>query len=163
MNHLKSLIVTCGGLGLLKRAPGTWGSIPPAIALLMLLLLGVDPMIYLFAAVGITLLASLLCLVFTPWAEQRWKKPDPRMMVQDEIAGMALTLLAPPVIAFKRPETAILFVIIGFILFRILDITKPGLIEVSQRLKAGWGVLLDDLLAGGVALGALTVGWRLFA
>lgn len=69
---------------------------------------------------------------------------DPKYVVIDEIAGMMLTV-------FMLPKSfSVVFG--GFVLFRIFDIWKPWLIFRIQRLPNGWGVMMDDLLAGLAAL-----------
>ena len=69
---------------------------------------------------------------------------DGRPIVIDELLGQWITLL------FAH-QTLRLFVA-GFLLFRLFDIWKPLGIRQSQKLPAGWGVMMDDLLAGGLAL-----------
>jgi phosphatidylglycerophosphatase A len=65
---------------------------------------------------------------------------DSNRVVIDEIAGMGITLLFLPV---KIP-----LIITGFILFRFFDIVKPLFIRRLEALPGGWGVMLDDVLAG---------------
>ena len=69
----------------------------------------------------------------------------------DEVAGMALTLLI--MVAAGAPSPSPAWIVIGFLLFRGLDIVKPWPINPLQRLRGGWGVLADDLAAGGLAAG----------
>jgi phosphatidylglycerophosphatase A len=68
------------------------------------------------------------------------KKDDPDQVVIDEFVGQWITLLAAPhnILGFAG----------AFVVFRILDIVKPLGIEGSQKAKGGWGVMLDDVLAG---------------
>jgi phosphatidylglycerophosphatase A len=65
---------------------------------------------------------------------------DPRCVVIDEVAGMALALAALP--RNWRVYLAAL------VLFRLLDIVKPGPIRKAEQLPGGWGIMADDLLAG---------------
>jgi phosphatidylglycerophosphatase A len=65
---------------------------------------------------------------------------DPSHIVIDEFAGLWLTLL------FVQPSYK--NAIAGFILFRIFDIAKPFGIRKMEKFKKGWGIMLDDLLAG---------------
>ncbi len=68
------------------------------------------------------------------------KKDDPRIVI-DEIMGFLITML-------WLPKT-ILFIILGFFLFRFFDILKPFPIRLlEKRLKGGFGVVLDDVMAG---------------
>lgn len=74
-------------------------------------------------------------------AEKLYGKKDCSCIVIDEIAGMLTTLVWLP--------QGIGFLLAGFIAFRIFDILKPfpaGLAE--RRLPGGWGVMMDDILAG---------------
>jgi phosphatidylglycerophosphatase A len=65
---------------------------------------------------------------------------DDSKIVIDEMAGQLLAYYTLPL---TTP------VLIGaFVLFRIFDITKPWLIDKVQTLPSGWGVMLDDILAG---------------
>lgn len=67
------------------------------------------------------------------------KKDDPRIVI-DEIMGFFVTML-------WIPKTT-LWVIIGFFLFRFFDILKPPPIRLLERVRGGYGVVLDDVLAG---------------
>ena len=66
--------------------------------------------------------------------------PDPRRVVIDEGCGMLVALFMVP--------KSLLLVIIAFVLFRLFDIAKPFPIRRCEKLKSGWGVVIDDLLAG---------------
>lgn len=78
---------------------------------------------------------------------------DPRAVVIDECVGTWIPLLVA-----SAPEHIWLFAIIGFVLFRIIDIFKPlGCRWIDQNVKGGWGVMLDDVLAGLYALFILLV------
>ena len=56
--------------------------------------------------------------------------------------------MAGQLLVFYTLKTTIPILIGGFILFRIFDITKPWLIDKVQNLPSGWGVMVDDILAG---------------
>jgi phosphatidylglycerophosphatase A len=71
--------------------------------------------------------------------EKDWGKDSSRVVI-DEAAGMMISLLFVPV--------TIPYMITGFVLFRLLDITKPLLIRKTESLPGGWGVMMDDILAG---------------
>jgi phosphatidylglycerophosphatase A len=73
-------------------------------------------------------------------AEQyRGKKDDPRIVI-DEIMGFLVTMLWVPKSLFS--------IVAGFILFRFFDILKPFPIRRLERVRSGYGVVLDDVLAG---------------
>ena len=78
---------------------------------------------------------------------------DPRAVVIDEYVGTWIPLLVAP-----SEKHTLLFAIIGFVLFRIIDIFKPlGCRWIDQNVKGGWGVMFDDVLAGSYALLLLLV------
>ena len=66
--------------------------------------------------------------------------PDPSEVVIDEIAGMSIAL-------FILPQNILLY-LIAFIIFRLLDIFKPSFIYTVQSLPNGWGIMIDDIIAG---------------
>jgi phosphatidylglycerophosphatase A len=65
---------------------------------------------------------------------------DARQIVIDEVAGMAISLLFVP--------KEIKWYVIAFLLFRFFDIVKPPPARAVERVKGGWGVTLDDVIAG---------------
>jgi phosphatidylglycerophosphatase A len=152
----------CFGLGWLP-APGTWGS--ALVAGVFALLLSLDVAVGSVAVVLISLLVAgaAACVLCTPAAEKARGKKDPGEIVVDEVAGQSLTLL-PALLVLPAPLLVgqVWFTtLLGFLLFRIVDIAKPWPIRKLERLPAGWGVLCDDLLAGlgaGIVL-LITVSW----
>ena len=88
-------------------------------------------------------------------AERSLATKDPGVIVVDEVAGMTLSVLVVP------PTPAVLLA--GFVLFRVFDVIKPFPANVSQRLRGGVGVMIDDLIAGLYALAlvllARVLGW----
>ncbi len=142
MDKLIMLLATGFGLGRLPKAPGTWGTLPAFPIQLVLLFLA--PLTYALALVGIIVLAVLIAGA----AEKILDRPDPGMVVIDEIAGMLIALIAVP----ATPAAWLL----TFILFRFFDILKPFPIRlIDQRCHGGLGIVLDDLLAGLYALGCI--------
>ena len=75
---------------------------------------------------------------------------DPSVVVIDEVAGMWIALLGA--------QHAGWYFLAAFLIFRFLDITKPGPVNRLQDLPGGWGVMLDDVAAGA---GTLAVVWVL--
>jgi phosphatidylglycerophosphatase A len=91
--------------------------------------------------------------------EEIFKEKDPQNVVIDEVVGYLTTLF------FIAPDTfigTIRAIIVAFIIFRILDITKPGPIYKSQDFTMGIGVVLDDFLAGVVGNFIMICIWTLF-
>ncbi len=153
---LRTLLVTAGGLGFMRPASGTWGSMPTAGLAWIMLLTGATDLLYNAALIAVCLITSIICIALGPWAEIRFTKKDPSEVVADETAGQAIPLLflthtCPTLTSAdftQRLIPATLAVGAGFVLFRIMDIIKPPPANGLQRLPGGWGVLIDDLLAG---------------
>ncbi len=159
----KRLVAACFGLGWLPVAPGTWGSALAAGA--FALALNLDVMVGMAAVImaGLAAAGAVACVTCTPAAEAARGKTDPGEIVMDEVAGQSLTLLGALLVLPEGPSVRQIWMaaLLGFVLFRIMDIAKPWPIRKLERLPAGWGVLCDDLLAGvyaGVAL-AVAVSW----
>lgn len=109
----------------------------------------------------LALAGSVVCVKFTPAIVAATGKTDPREVVADEFAGQAVTFLATVfLVSAKCPLGTGLAIetfsarqiwgtaVLGFLLFRVLDIAKPWPIRKFEKLPEGWGVLADDLMAG---------------
>jgi phosphatidylglycerophosphatase A len=122
-------------IGKIPFAPGTFGTI---IGLpLCFVLAGLK----LPLAIGCTALLIVIAVWIANGAEKLLKKKDPGCIVIDEIAGLAVTFIGLPF----NLTTAL----IGFIIFRILDIAKPFPIRtLDKRVSGGVGIVLDDVVAG---------------
>lgn len=81
----------------------------------------------------------ILGLLFSAEAEQVYKMKDPKMIIIDEACGMILALYLVP--------CHISLVIIGFLLFRSLDIIKPPPAKRVERLSGAFGIMFDDIVA----------------
>ncbi|WP_425078365.1 phosphatidylglycerophosphatase A family protein [Ruegeria denitrificans] len=140
------MIGTVGGVGYLRPAPGTWGSL---VAL---------PMAWVLHTLGgFPLLAIATVAVFFGglWATRVMTRGqddhDPSEIVIDEVAGqfIALWAISYPSWAHGIDITALWpGWVAGFILFRLFDITKPGAIGWADRRGDPMGVMLDDVIAG---------------
>ena len=140
------LVATMGGIGRLKPAPGTWGS----LVVLPVALLGPAPAL---------LLAILVTLIgFFAVREVLRDAPDqdPGWIVVDEAAGMLLALAGLSV------DSSIWGVMIAFGLFRVFDIFKPWPISWADQQKGAFGVMLDDIVAGALVALALILARPLF-
>jgi len=142
---MKRLLVSCFGLGWLPIAPGTWGSLPPAVIFALACYFGASTVQISILMAGFVLAASFVCVKLAPVSIAATGKTDPGEVVVDEFAGQALTFIG----AYAAGAKPILITaLLGFLLFRIFDILKPWPIRKLEKLSAGWGVLADDLLAG---------------
>lgn len=164
----RALFITCFGLGHLRPAPGTWGSMPPAALAWLMLVDGADPMVYLAVLAAVALIFGAACISFGIWTERFYKEKDPSECVADETCAQCLPLMAivpgwvancEPGVAWS-PTYAAIAVAICFVLFRILDIWKPWPGRRLEKLPYGWGVLADDLSSAlYAALMVLALGW----
>lgn len=153
---LRTLIVTSFGLGKLRPAPGSWGSLPPCIIAAILLYTNSPTYINTITQITILIAASIACIALGTWAEKKFQGKDPGVVVIDEVAGMALALLFLPTTLITSANdgsttstiSGYLIILAAFILFRIFDIIKPQPANLMQQFPAGYGILLDDLVAG---------------
>jgi phosphatidylglycerophosphatase A len=147
------LLATAGGLGLLRPAPGTWGTagaVAPVAA--WVALTGIWPTLALA-------LGTVAAVAVAAWAVPRTCRmtglADPPEVVIDEVAGTWLALaLVPPAVAAADPWAAC---VLAAGLFRLLDITKPWPLARLEHLPGWIGVMADDLAAGACA-GLATAG-----
>lgn len=143
---------TVFGLGTLRPAPGSWGSLAPFPLFLALWIVGVQPASpWWWAACALAcVLACVACLGAADHAEARWGK-DPGPVVSDEAAGQSITLAFVPAFAGDSFWSIAAWFAVAFVLFRLCDIFKPWPANALQRVPGGWGILLDDLVAGAQA------------
>ncbi|MDR3279374.1 MAG: phosphatidylglycerophosphatase A [Synergistaceae bacterium] len=136
------LIATVGGVGTFSKMPGTLGS---AVGLAIFFIMGrVD--LYLLAAV-----VALGTVAADKYARETGGE-DPGEVVIDEVAGFWVSVLG-----FDMS-----FAIVGFFLFRIVDILKPFPVRNMERLPGGIGIMADDLCGGLVVNILLRFLWWLF-
>ncbi len=143
-------IATVFGLGDRVLAPGTFaGSLPAAVAWLGLTVLLADPVLL----VGVTGVLVALVTAFGTWAAhveaERRGTGDPGAVVIDEVAGQWLTYaVALWNLPAAGPRGIVVFVVAGFVLFRIFDIVKPWPVRRLEGIPHGVGIMVDDLVAG---------------
>jgi len=135
MRSLAKLIATFFGIGYAPIAPGTAASLVTVFIYKYLL--------YKFSwstQLGLMLFIYLIGV----WASSNYSREkrleDPRTVVIDEVLGqiMALFLLSP-----TWP-----LMLAAFLLFRIFDVIKPFFIRRAEHYSSGWGIMLDDIVAG---------------
>jgi phosphatidylglycerophosphatase A len=160
----KRWVAACFGLGWLPVAPGTWGSLPPAIAFGLLTWRGAPWQATLAVMAVMTVAGCVACITCAPASIAARKKDDPGEVVMDEFAAQALTFLAMPLLLPRSlsGRESFLVALAGFLLFRAFDIIKPWPIRELERFPAGWGILADDLVAGAASAIVLYVGMRLW-
>ena len=139
MSALARLVASGFGSGYVRRAPGTAGS-------LLALLIGA---VLLWVGPTAVALAAALAVLGGWWAVRAVQAgDDPGWVVADEFAGQWIALLG-----LARPTLAGLTA--AFVLFRVLDIAKPGPVGWADRQHGPMGVMADDVIAGAIAAALL--------
>ena len=140
---------TVFGVGYLRPAPGTWGSLAALPMAWALHVAGGFPLLFLT-----TVLIFFLGWWATAEATRGSADHDPSEIVIDEVAGqwVALWALSYPAWAHGIAITALWpGWVAAFVLFRLFDITKPGPVGWADRKGDALGVMLDDIIAGAFA------------
>jgi len=122
------VVSTFFGVGLMQPGPGTFGSCA-AVALW-------------YAAAAV---ATAIGIPAATIVARESGREDPGHVVIDEVAGQLIALIAMP----ADWQHAV----IGLLLFRAFDITKPPPVRNLEKLRGGVGIMLDDVAAGVLALG----------
>jgi len=123
------------GSGLAPKAPGTFGTLAAIPVFLLLQPLAIE--LYLLITVIAFFVGITICQQSADWLG----KDDPSAVVWDEIVGYLVTMIAAP--------AGWVWVVIGFVLFRLFDILKPWPISIADReLHGGFGIMFDDVIAG---------------
>jgi len=137
---MRKFFLTVGFSGLSPKAPGTVGTFVSLIlAIILLKYISITTLFLL------TILISVIAVKQIDIYEAQVGEHDSKEIVIDELSGMWLTLC----IAGTTNENIIFMAIFGFIYFRIFDIWKPSIIgKIDKKVKGGWGVMGDDMLAG---------------
>jgi len=132
--RLAFVLATGFGSGYSPFAPGTAGS---AVGLLF-----VWGMSYLSlpGQLAAVLVVTVLSMIAADIVARSTGLKDPGLIVADEIAGMMVTMIAIPLSATS--------LVLGFILFRVMDVVKPPPARQFENLKGGIGIVADDLMAG---------------
>jgi phosphatidylglycerophosphatase A len=135
MNRFFLVLATGFGVGYSPVAPGTLGTL---LAIpVYYFLSNISSPIYEITLIGFFFLSVWI----SENAEIFFGKKDDQRIVIDEMMGFLITMLWVP--------KATHFIVIGFFLFRFFDILKPFPIRrLEKRLKGGYGVVLDDVIAG---------------
>jgi phosphatidylglycerophosphatase A len=143
-------IVSGGGAGFLRPAPGSWGTIPPATLYCLMLWFGPAEPLRSIILLAFAALASVLLILCGRWACAYYRQPDPGTVVLDEYAGFALSVIFMPVPAWCGDDRFRLFLFTAglYVLFRATDTLKLPPANWLERLPLGWGILLDDVAAG---------------
>ncbi|SNR71019.1 phosphatidylglycerophosphatase A family protein [Puniceibacterium sediminis] len=143
---MSKLVTTVLGVGYLRPAPGTWGSLAALPLFWVLHVLG---------GFWLALIAVVVMLALGWWATQQEiagkANQDPSEIVIDEVVGQWIALL-PVSFGAGMMGVDVLRLwpgwVAGFLLFRLFDIWKPWLVGMADRRGGAFGVMLDDVIAG---------------
>lgn len=143
------IIIASGfGTGFSPYAPGTAGAALATIVWIALSFI-VPPCPLFLITLGLILVFTALGIWSSNVLEPTWGK-DPSRIVVDEMVGVWIPLLAVD-------NSNLYYAILAFVLFRLFDIFKPLGIRKMESFKGGWGVMMDDILAGIYSLLTLLV------
>ena len=129
------LFGTVFNIGKLPLAPGTWSSFF-AVLVWYIFFDELNPFYFLL----INFILFFIGIISSEIIIKNSNDHDPSKIVIDEWVGQWISFLFLPV--------SIANAIIGFILFRFFDISKLKPISYMEKIKGGWGIMLDDILAG---------------
>lgn len=134
-------IATCWRVGFLPVAPGTGGSAIGVALVLALSRLVAGSWNFRLSLGALATGIFLLGVWSAGEAEAFFGVKDPGHVVIDEVAGQMLAFMAGPHRGWK-------WLLAGFLLFRFFDVIKPFPARRAEHLRAGWGIMTDDAIAG---------------
>ncbi|MFL0798231.1 MAG: phosphatidylglycerophosphatase A [Cellvibrionaceae bacterium] len=130
------------GSGLAPKAPGTFGTLAAIPFYFLIMHLPV------WQYLAVLVVTSVVGIWFCHVAAEGLGVHDHPGIVWDEMVGYWLTMFMAP--------AGWVWIVLGFVLFRVFDILKPWPIRwVDQRVHGGFGIMLDDILAAGFSWGFL--------
>ncbi|MGH1485725.1 MAG: phosphatidylglycerophosphatase A family protein [Cellvibrionaceae bacterium] len=151
LRHPVQLLALGFGSGLAPKAPGTFGTLA---AIPLYLCIAQLPVLFQFIIIFIAFLIGIYLCQTTADALGVHDHPA---IVWDEFVGFWLTMMALPLL---NVSLTWYWLLLGFVLFRFFDIVKPWPIRtVDQKVSGGFGIMLDDILAGIYA--ALLLGFAI--
>ena len=150
-----AFLATCGGLGRIGVAPGTFGAAAGTLLALALARLALPPVVEAGLLVAINLIGIPIC---SRASRVLGRGKDPGAIVYDEAASVPLAAMVMP--AASRSPTVLATL---FVLHRLFDITKPFPCRRLERLPSGLGIMADDWGAAAYVAVCLAVarwlGW----
>lgn len=135
INRICAVFSTFFGVGYVPGAPGTAGTLAAAGVVYLLSLAG-GAVLYSVFTLGLIILS----FVAAGRCVSIFKREDPPEVVVDEVCGFLVCMLFVPLSPINLA--------LGFFLFRFFDIAKPFPIRRFEKLPGGYGIVMDDVLAG---------------
>ena len=151
LTKFSHLFATFFGIGLLPLAPGTWGSLAALLLFFFIIYFQLSFFLFLLFFLCFSIFSIIVCEI----ASKDLLEKDHKAIVIDEVAGAWLSLLFIPFLGIYNCSTSewqnesyfTSFLLI--IIFRFFDIFKPHPISfIDKKFKSGFGIVLDDLVAG---------------
>ena len=137
------VIATLGGIGKIPIAPGTWGYI-----FAFLIFIYISHYVDMFIVV-------ILSIPFSIWICEKASinliEKDHKSIVIDELVGIWIALV--PALYLSTQNSRTYYAVLALIFFRLFDILKPYPVSYfDKNFKNGLGIVLDDLIAGIMAI-----------
>ena len=129
-------IATLFGLGNVKYAPGTFGSFAGLIFVYVF-----HDNIFIYSLLFV--ISFILGIISSDKVQLEMRVKDPNQVIIDEFSCIFLAFLFIPQVKMTGPV-----LLTGFTIFRILDITKIPPINLFEKLKGGYGIMMDDFACG---------------
>lgn len=142
-----AIAIATWGVGYLPLMPGTFGSLV-GVGIFWLLIQTTGGVVRITAVFLSVVIISICGIWAATRTEELAGRKDPGKVVVDEVAGQMLALLP---LTFLTSNPTIAAVTLSFTLFRCFDIVKPYPAGRLERLKGGFGIMCDDLVAGAYA------------
>jgi phosphatidylglycerophosphatase A len=134
------IIATGFAAGYFPVAPGTAGAALATVIWWILPVFSSSPCTLVSITIFLIVVFTALGIWSSGIAESLWGK-DPSQVVVDEMVGVWIPLLAVK-------DRDIYYALCAFVLFRLFDIFKPLGIRKMEKIKGGWGIMMDDIVAG---------------
>ncbi len=162
---LDKLICTFFGIGSIPFAPGTWGTAAGLVLTIVLVVISYAILGSGFVFWPIFIALQIALFIVANKSIERYivtnGKHDPKEIVIDEVLGIAVTFTVSNLIlliltkfslftnqGYGSLATSLHYYVVMFLLFRLFDIWKPGIIGKLDKHNTGFGILMDDVVAG---------------
>lgn len=155
INLAATLIQTVFGIGFIPVASGTFAS-------LFAVLFGLIPGFLDLRIISLSLILYIIIYFLTIKQFLAKYGKDPAEVVSDEVAGQWIALLLPILFTDISGINLYLFLSVSFLLFRFFDITKITPAKIFDKMNNGFGVLMDDIVAGAYAGISFIIFYKLF-